>query len=137
MISKIEVYQVDLPYSGGEYRLSGGRTFRSFDATIVGITDDQGRQGWGESTPFGSTYVEAHASGVRAAMDVLAPAILGYDACATDQVLARMDAVLQGHRSAKTALDVACWDLFGKILGAPVCDLLGGRQSENMPLRIM
>ncbi|MCO6050464.1 hypothetical protein NGM99_11795 [Mesorhizobium sp. RP14(2022)] len=29
--------------------------------------------------------------------------------------------------NAKTALDLACWDVFGKSVGMPVCDLLGGR----------
>ena len=31
----IEVYRVDLPYAGGVYALSGGRSYQSFDATIV------------------------------------------------------------------------------------------------------
>jgi cis-L-3-hydroxyproline dehydratase len=34
-ISQIDVYQVDLPYAGGVYLLSGGREYRSFEATIV------------------------------------------------------------------------------------------------------
>ncbi|MGE0008888.1 MAG: hypothetical protein AB7S92_25325 [Parvibaculaceae bacterium] len=36
-IEQIDVFQVDLPYSGGVYLLSGGREYRSFDATIVRI----------------------------------------------------------------------------------------------------
>ena len=54
-ISRIDVFQVDLPYAGGAYRLSGGRTYTSFDATIVRVTTDDGLVGWGESTPFGPT----------------------------------------------------------------------------------
>ena len=50
-IAEIDVYQVDLPYSGGTYRLSGGREYTSFDATIVRLTADDGTTGWGESTP--------------------------------------------------------------------------------------
>tara|TARA_Y100000385_G_scaffold56649_1_gene54289 strand:+ start:3787 stop:4014 length:228 start_codon:yes stop_codon:yes gene_type:complete len=65
-IAKIEVYQVDLPYSGGVYLLSGGREYRSFDATIVRVIADDGTEGWGESTPFGSTYIASHALGTRA-----------------------------------------------------------------------
>lgn len=34
-IKRIELYQIDLPYSGGVYHLSGGREYRSFDASIV------------------------------------------------------------------------------------------------------
>jgi len=38
-IESIDVYQVDLPYSGGVYHLSGGRTYSEFDATIVRLHD--------------------------------------------------------------------------------------------------
>ena len=65
-ISAMSVYQVDLPFSGGVYRLSGGREYRTFDATVVRVETDAGVEGWGESTPFGSTYIAAHARGVRA-----------------------------------------------------------------------
>jgi L-alanine-DL-glutamate epimerase-like enolase superfamily enzyme len=54
-ITGIDVFQVDLPYAGGTYRLSGGREYRSFDATIVRVRTDTGLEGWGESTPFGTT----------------------------------------------------------------------------------
>ena len=62
-IARIDVFQQDLPYSGGVYRLSGGREYHSFDATFVRITTDTGLEGWGESTPFGATYIAAHALG--------------------------------------------------------------------------
>ena len=55
-IAAIEVYQVDLPYAGGVYLLSGGRTYTTFDATIVRLVTDDGIEGWGESTPFGPNY---------------------------------------------------------------------------------
>src|SRR5690606_15618894 len=35
---------------------------------------------------------------------------------------------------AKTPLDIACWDIFGKSVGMPVCDLLGGRTNVGMPI---
>jgi L-alanine-DL-glutamate epimerase-like enolase superfamily enzyme len=132
IISQIDVYQVDLPYAGGTYHLSGGRQYSSFDATIVRLTSETGLTGFGESTPFGATYVAAHALGVRAGIKEIAPAILGLDPRRVDRVYDAMDAALVGHSHAKAALDVACWDLFGKAVGMPVCDLLGGRTSQPM-----
>lgn len=44
-IERIDVFQVDLPYSGGVYKLSGGREYRSFDATIVRIQRRRPRLG--------------------------------------------------------------------------------------------
>ncbi|MBB6224995.1 mandelate racemase/muconate lactonizing enzyme family protein [Rhizobium leguminosarum] len=133
-IEKIDVFQVDLPYSGGVYRLSGGREYRSFDATIVRITTQNGLEGWGESTPFGSTYIASHALGVRAGIAEIAQSLIGLDPRRVDRVNDAMDNALLGHLHAKTALDVACWDLFGKSVGLPVCELLGGRTDVQMPV---
>lgn len=133
-IEKIDVFQVDLPYAGGVYRLSGGREYTSFDATIVRITTQDGLEGWGESTPFGSTWIASHALGVRSGIAEIAPRLIGLDPRRVDRVNDAMDGALVGHAHAKTALDVACWDLFGKSVGLPVCELLGGRTGVRMPV---
>ncbi|WP_371878092.1 mandelate racemase/muconate lactonizing enzyme family protein [Shinella zoogloeoides] len=133
-IKQIDVYQVDLPYSGGVYTLSGGREYRSFDATIVKVTTNDGLEGWGESTPFGSTWIASHALGVRAGIAEIAPHLIGLDPRRVDRINDAMDAALVGHDHAKTAIDVACWDVFGKSVGLPVCDLLGGRTGVRMPV---
>ena len=133
-IKKIEVYQVDLPYAGGVYKLSGGRTYTSFDATITRVVTACGIEGWGESTPFGGTYIAAHALGVRAGIEEVAPHLLGADPRQVDRINDRMDQVLVGHNHAKTPLDVACWDIFGKSVEMPICDLLGGRIDQRMPV---
>lgn len=133
-IERIDVYQIDLPYAGGSYELSGGRTYQSFDATLVRLTADDGSVGWGESTPFGSNYVAAHAAGVRAGIAEMAPGLIGRDPRQVDRVNGAMDELLAGHLHAKTAIDVACWDLFGKNVGMAVCDLLGGRTNNRLPL---
>ena len=133
-IARIDVYQVDLPYAGGVYHLSGGREYTSFDATIVRITTNDGLEGWGESTPFGSTYIASHALGVRAGIAEIAPKLIGLDPRRVDRINDAMDAALVGHEPAKTAIDVACWDVFGKSVGLPVCELLGGRTDVRMPI---
>ncbi|KAF7589523.1 hypothetical protein BBP40_004188 [Aspergillus hancockii] len=119
IIARIDVFQVDLPYAGGVYLLSGGREYTTFDATIVRITTRNGHEGWGESTPFGSTYVASHARGVRAAIAEIAPHLIGLDPRRVDRINDAMDAALVGYQDAKTALDVACWDIFGKSVGLP------------------
>ena len=133
-IKKIDVYQLDLPYSGGTYELSGGRTYTSFDATFVCITTDTGLEGWGESTPFGATYIAAHAYGVRAGIAEMAPYLIGRDPRQVDRINDAMDQSLVGHNHAKTPIDVACWDVFGKSVDLPVCELLGGSTDHAMPV---
>ncbi|MDG2262911.1 MAG: mandelate racemase/muconate lactonizing enzyme family protein [Actinomycetota bacterium] len=133
-IESIDVFQVELPYSGGVYRLARGREYASFDSTVVRVTCDDGTSGWGESVPFGSTYIAAHGRGVRAGIDEMAPHLLGLDPRTVDRTHEHMDGLLVGHGHAKCAVDVACWDVFGKSVGMPVCDLLGGSTGEPLGL---
>lgn len=133
-IKKIELYQQDLPYSGGVYTLSGGREYRSFDASYVRIETDTGLEGWGESTPFGSTYIAAHALGARAGISEIAPYLLERDPRQVDRMNDAMDEALVGHNHAKSAIDLALWDVFGKSVNMPVCDLLGGSTGQRLPV---
>ena len=133
-IAALELFTLDLPYSGGVYRLSGGREFPGFEASVVRIVADDGTEGWGESTPFGATYVAAHARGVGAGIEEMAPSLLGRDPRQVDRMADAMDRALTGHNHAKTAIDVACWDLLGKAVGLPVCELLGGSTGVPMPV---
>lgn len=133
-ISKIELYQIDLPYSGGTYLLSSGRTYESFDASILKITTDDGIVGWGETTPFGSTYIAAHALGARAGIEELAPSMLGRDPRQVDRNLDFMNSALVGHNHAKTPFDLACWDIFGKSVDLPAYELLGGSTGNPLPM---
>lgn len=98
------------------------------------MTTQNGIEGWGESTPFGATYIAAHALGVRSGIAEIAPKLIGLDPRRVDRINDAMDAALIGHEHAKTALDVACWDIFGKSVGLPVCELLGGRTDVDMPV---
>jgi L-alanine-DL-glutamate epimerase-like enolase superfamily enzyme len=78
--------------------------------------------------------IASHARGVRAGIAEMADPLLGVDLCHPDRVNEVMDQALKGHNPAKSAIDVACWDLFGKSVGMPVCDLIGGRTDTSMPL---
>ena len=48
--------------------------------------------------------------------------------------MARADAHLPGHVYAKSALDIALWDLTGRVAGLPLHALLGGRRQADLPL---
>ncbi|MFV0475852.1 MAG: mandelate racemase/muconate lactonizing enzyme family protein [Pikeienuella sp.] len=133
-IAAIELHQVELPYAGGVYLLSGGREYRGFEACIVRIEADDGTEGWGESTPFGSTYIAAHAAGARAGIAEIAPHLIGRDPRQVERIGDAMDEALTGHNHAKTAIDIACWDLFGKSVNRPVSELLGGATGRRMPV---
>jgi cis-L-3-hydroxyproline dehydratase len=133
-IARVDVFAHELTYVHGAFSLSGGRTAAVESSTLVRVTTEDGVEGWGEACPLSGTYLPSFAGGVRAALEVLAPALVGADPRNLAAVNARMDAVLLGQPAAKSALDVACWDVLGRATGAPLATLLGGRVSDELPL---
>ena len=133
-IQNIRAYQVDLPLHEGSYNWSGGKSVQVFDSTIVRLETDDGTVGWGECCPLGPAYLPSYAEGVRAGLAVLAPDLIGLDPVQTTVLNRRMDQALKGHPYVKSAIDMACWDIAGKVAGRPVCDLLGGRHGEDFVL---
>ena len=64
-ITRIKVYQVDLPLHEGSYKWSGGKSVEVFDSTVVAIETDAGFTGHGEVCPLGPFYLPAYAAGAR------------------------------------------------------------------------
>ena len=132
-ITRISVWQVDLPLEEGVFTWSGGE-LGAFDSTLVRIDTDGDVIGWGESCPLGPAYLPAYAEGVRSGIAHIAPYLLGETATNVTALNLRMDSVLRGHPHVKSALDVACWDILGKSSGLPVSALLGGGDATSIPL---
>lgn len=133
-ITAIRVYQVDLPLVEGRYSWSEGKYVEVFDSTIVELVTDDGLSGFGEVCPLGPFYLPAFGAGARAGIGELASSLLGQDPTAIGPVNQLMDRALLGHPYVKSAIDMACWDLLGKVCGKSVCDLLGGRFGESITL---
>ncbi len=133
-ISKISVFQVDLPLHEGSYNWADGKSVQVFDSTVVRIETDEGINGHGEVCPLGPVYLPAYAEGARAGIQVLAPSLLGQDPTQLTKLNRHMDATLKGHPYVKSALDMACWDILGQATGQPVSNLLGGRYGDDFLL---
>ena len=94
----------------------------------VRLHTDEGLVGLGE-TFMGAAAVEAYLH------ETVAPKIVGLDPLRIEAINARLANYL-GWRSAgvetrgNSAVDIALWDLFGKVHGRPVADMLGGRSRD-------
>lgn len=133
-IAGISVYQIDLPLYEGSYKWSAGNSVSVFDSTVVRIDTDAGITGYGEVCPLGPAYLPAYAAGARTGIAELAPALIGLDPTQLVEVNLKMDQLMRGHPYVKSAIDIACWDILGKVAGLPVCTLLGGRFGEDVKL---
>lgn len=133
-IQQISAYQVDLPLLEGSYKWSGGKSVDIFDSTIVQVDTDNGVTGFGEVCPLGPFYLPAYAKGCRAGIEELAPHLIGESPIQLERLNRKMDAALKGHPYVKSGIDMACWDILGKVTGQPVCFLLGGRYEDDFVL---
>jgi len=133
-ISRIAVWQKHLPLVQ-PYWLSGGRLrFDVLDSTFVRIDTDEGLTGWGEGCPWGHSYLPAFGGGVRAAIELLAPLLIGRDPRDIEVLNRLMDFTLPSHLYAKSPIDVALWDILGQTAGLPLYALFGGAEGESVAI---
>ena len=135
-IEQVDVFTYDLTYVHGRYVMSLGREIDTLVSTVVRVRTSDGVEGFGEVCPLGPAYLPSHSGGALAALNELAPALLGLEIRNLAAVQRALNRALMGHEYAKSAVDVACWDAFGRTIGVPVCELLGGRVSESFPLYV-
>jgi len=131
-ITNLTLWSVDLT-SYETYYMAEGKTCDTVESHILCLETDKGLKGWGEVCPI-PHYLPAFAKGVPTAVAELAEILIGQEVGGPDAIMRRLDAHLIGHDYAKSIVDIALWDLFGKMTGLPVYDLLGGRTRKDMPL---
>lgn len=151
-IARVDTFIVraarDVPYLGplraGEsinekgYLIRGGNRsiYPASDmSVVVRITGESGQIGWGE------TYGIAAPEAVKAIIDnLLAPVMIGRDPSAPAPLhddlydLMRVRGFWGGfYVDALAGVDIAVWDLFGRLTGLSVAQLLGGARETRLP----
>ena len=93
---------------------------------ITATSGDKAVTGYGEGAPYHSCTAHELAPDVLKYIETIAgPQILNKDPVALlleDKYTSHPD---PDHMVALSATDIALWDLYGKLAGKPVCDLLG------------
>jgi L-alanine-DL-glutamate epimerase-like enolase superfamily enzyme len=135
-IQRIDIFTYDLTYAHGDYVMSGGRTINTLLSTVVRVTTSSGVEGFGEVCPLGPNYLPGYGTGAQSVIAEFAQALIGLDVENLGVINATMDESLTGHAYAKSVVDIACWDAFGKIANQSVYTLLGGKRQDQVPLYV-
>jgi L-alanine-DL-glutamate epimerase-like enolase superfamily enzyme len=122
-ITAVEAIPFALPYRRAPKFASG--EVSSADNVLVRVHTDAGLVGQAEAQPRPYTYGETQASIVDAVGGALNEALTGVDPLRIERVAARC-ARVAGNYVARGAVDLAVWDVIGKLLGRPCHTLLGG-----------
>lgn len=111
----------------------GEATLVPRERVIVTLVDDSGQVGYGEASPL-PFFTGETARGIDLRLrESFLPLLVGRDPFALAAIHAAMDR-LPGNTSAKAAIDIALYDLQGKLAGRPAVDLLGGPVRARVPV---
>ncbi len=131
-ITQLTLY--DLPLTSHiTYNMADGKTCDTVSSIVLRIDTDQGISGWGEVCPI-PHYLPAYANGVHPAIEEMSTVMLGANSLDVEALMLKLDAQLQGHVYAKSAISIALYDLLGKASNQPLYRLLGGLVQPSMPL---
>lgn len=101
---------------------------------LVELQTDGGIVGYGQAGVDAPSYGET-AEGIVANLKAhLAPVVIGQDPCHITALERRMHTALPHHYFSISAVEMALWDLTGKIHGVPVWQLLGGKVRDGITL---
>lgn len=127
-ITKIETFILRVPL-GEKTFFSSQCAFPERNSLLVRLETDEGVYGWGEGGQYGPPEP------VQSAIEyVLKPIVIGRNPLDKDIIWHQMynhtkDFGQKGtYIEAISAIDIALWDICGKMLGVPVARLMGGRQ---------
>ena len=124
------VLQTDMPEELGYSQ----QYYAQRTAHLVEVTTDEGITGWGEC--FGPGNVALANRGI--VEKVIAPMVLGDDPLDRDVIWHKVYNLLRDHGQkgmplqALSGVDIALWDIAGKIAGLPVHKLIGGAHRDRV-----
>jgi len=102
------------------------RTVDTIEDVIVTVHTDKGNVGYGEAPATAVITGDTHGSIVEAIKKYIAPRIIGEDVANLNRITQLIQGSLEKNSSAKAAVEIAIYDLFGQLYNAPLYKMLGG-----------
>ena len=127
-IKEIKIGQVSAPLK--KPFKTALRTVYSVENVGVMIITDTDNIGYGEAAPTAVITGDTKGSIIDAIENYIAPNIIGLEIQNIEEIMYRMHKSIIGNTSAKSAVDMAIYDLFGQYHNAPLYKLLGGYRDE-------
>lgn len=125
-ITHIETFPVQVPINPAR-AIRGGRGYHTVspflmlkvhtDEDITGVGEVSCTPGWsGEDNRTAAHFIQS----------VFAPVLVGEDPTQIERLTRLMNRVLANNQFTKAGIEIALWDILGKVAGLPVYRLLGG-----------
>ncbi|NID05559.1 dipeptide epimerase [Luteibacter jiangsuensis] len=102
------------------------RTVDKVEDIVVMVHTDDGRVGYGEAPATAVITGDTHGSIVDAIRHYIAPRLIGQDIADLNRITKLVQGAMEKNTSAKAAVEIAIYDLWGQLYDAPLYKLLGG-----------
>lgn len=102
------------------------RTVEAIEDVVVMVRTDTGHTGHGAAAATAVITGDTHGSIIEAVRRYIAPCLLGQDVAQLNRLCARVRTSMEGNTSAKAAVEIALYDLWAQLHGAPLYRMLGG-----------
>lgn len=122
-ITRLEAIPFSIPYTHPLKFASG--EVHAAEHILVRVHAEDDVVGVSEAPPRPYTYGETQ-QGIKTVVEkIFAPQLIGLDVFDREKIHARLNRTV-GNPCAKGSVDIALWDIIGKVLHQPVTRLLGG-----------
>ncbi|UTA52635.1 dipeptide epimerase [Lysobacter soli] len=102
------------------------RTVEAIEDIIVCVHTDTGHVGYGEAPATAVITGDTHGSIVEAINKFIAPRLIVQEIANLNRITQLIQTALEKNTSAKAAVEIAVYDLFGQLYGVPLYKMLGG-----------
>jgi L-alanine-DL-glutamate epimerase-like enolase superfamily enzyme len=102
------------------------RTVDTIEDIIITVHTDSGHIGYGEAPATAVITGDTHGSIIEAIRKFISPRLIGEDIANLNRITHLIQTALEKNSSAKAAVEIAVYDLFGQLYKAPLYKMLGG-----------
>ncbi|MGH3950311.1 MAG: muconate cycloisomerase family protein, partial [Pseudonocardiaceae bacterium] len=133
-IASVDTVIVDLPLRRPHKFKSMTTDHQSY--LLARVRTTEGIEGIGEAVvPGGPWWGGESVETMKVVIDTyLTPELVGQDASRVEYLMRQLDRVAARNSFAKAAVEMAMFDVWGKALGVPVYQLLGGLYRKSIPV---
>ena len=133
-ITGLELFHISIPFAKPYHLSKVYGTQYDAKSIVLKVHTDEGIVGLGEADPMNPFTEETCASVIVVTRDMIAPHIIDRDPSDLAGLEYMLDQAVNGNLVARSAVNMALFDIVGKANDIPAHLMLGGRYHDKLPI---
>ena len=134
-ITAVQTIPVDVPIDPGRATRGSRGAHTTSPFLVLRVLTDEGIEGLGEVSCTPRWSGEDQVTAAHFIATVLEPLLLGQDPRDVERLAGRLRRALSNNPFTHAGLEMALWDILGKVAGLPLYRLLGGPVRDVVPTK--